>query len=543
MTRPSPLPPPTAKERAHRIELGYVRGASRLDRIKRYLGWVALGLALAWMGSSLVGVQSREIYSRGPLADVHAMWDHQCDACHAGFQPVRNGTVAAWFGSDSSQTDHLCQACHQGPPHHANQVDEDVPSCATCHRDHRGRGASLVRLDDAQCTACHADLESHLPPGTELKFAAHVTGFSADEGHPPFRTLEADDPGWLKFTHAQHLQAGMPRVPGEAGWFRLNEIDGPQREAYRQAGQSDDDLVQLDCRSCHALDTADELRTAGGSQPAGEYYLPVRYEQHCQACHPLPVDSPAPVVAQNADQPLPAEQAAISINAPHGLQPRALRQWLMTEWLATWIRDDGEILAAPIPSARHPGRHTPEAMDSVEEAMHHDVNRSLTLLFQHAKACGKCHYYERDGQVLTTLSSGAVSGDLANLQVIPPAMPQIWFQHARFNHLSHRAVDCRECHLAAYPEASTATRWDGAAEGNLVLLPNIETCRQCHGPLHGGSAPSGGARFDCTECHRYHHGDTPQHGLGTAARGAVEQRPIEDLLLGRPRPVTTDVVP
>ena len=31
--------------------------------------------------------------TRGSLADA-AMWDQKCDACHVGFHPVRDGTVA-----------------------------------------------------------------------------------------------------------------------------------------------------------------------------------------------------------------------------------------------------------------------------------------------------------------------------------------------------------------------------------------------------------------------------------------------------------------
>jgi predicted CXXCH cytochrome family protein len=47
-------------------------------------------------------------------------------------------------------------------------------------------------------------------------------------------------------------------------------------------------------------------------------------------------------------------------------------------------------------------------------------------------------------------------------------------------------VACTECHAAA---ASTETK--------DVLLPKVETCRDCHQVRVG-------ARSGCVECHRYH---------------------------------------
>ena len=44
------------------------------------------------------------------------------------------------------------------------------------------------------------------------------------------------------------------------------------------------------------------------------------------------------------------------------------------------------------------------------------------------------------------------------------------------------------------------------------------------------SRSGGGARFDCTECHRYHHGDAPLHGIGAEERHAREPRSIEKLV-------------
>src|SRR5262249_42962422 len=65
-------------------------------------------------------------------------------------------------------------------------------------------------------------------------------------------------------------------------------------------------------------------------------------------------------------------------------------------------------------------------------------------------------------------------------------IPSRWFTHSVFSHERHGMLGCAECHEAA---GSSATK--------DVLLPKIESCRQCHNPQVG-------ARTDCAECHLYH---------------------------------------
>jgi len=108
---------------------------------------------------------------------------------------------------------------------------------------------------------------------------------------------------------------------------------------------------------------------------------------------------------------------------------------------------------------------------------------------------------------------------------VPPQVPEVWFKHAVFRHAPHRALDCLACHAQAKTSAVSAD----------VLLPDIDTCFGCHGPQsYGEGKIRGGARFDCTECHRYHHGDSPLQGIGAAKRGVSVKRGIEQFLSGAP---------
>jgi len=71
-------------------------------------------------------------------------------------------------------------------------------------------------------------------------------------------------------------------------------------------------------------------------------------------------------------------------------------------------------------------------------------------------------------------------------EVVPPAIPVRWLPRADFSHTSHRFLVCTACHAGATGSKETAD----------VLLPSIETCRQCHQP--------GRAEARCFQCHDYH---------------------------------------
>src|SRR5262249_39279966 len=141
-----------------------------------------------------------------------------------------------------------CQKCHDGPKH--NEKERLEPSCAACHREHRGR-ASLSRVADDHCTACHTDLKANVSPGTEPAFL-NVGAFPAD--HPEFELWREGkrDPGQLRFNHKVHL-----KPEGVFGADGKPEV--------------------LNCSDCHREDAA------------GRYMQPIDYSSHCARCHRLSV--------------------------------------------------------------------------------------------------------------------------------------------------------------------------------------------------------------------------------------------------------------
>jgi predicted CXXCH cytochrome family protein len=489
------------------MPLDYYQGLTRLDWAK----WLLTGLVcafaggyIAWtLGGWAIGNEhAAQQFSPAPVASVHAVWDGQCAACHVPGKSLRQdgqaiSTVAALVTGHTS-ADMRCATCHAGPTHHANQLAGDVWSCSGCHRDHQGRDADLTRMNDTACTRCHASLEQHregpspLSPPTD-----NVTSFATN--HPSFRSLKNGDPGRLKFNHRLHLLPGQaPKNAKPSAKKRLADVP----EQYRAALVAPrslvnvplDTVIQLDCASCHVTD-------GGGIPAAGAYMQPIRFEQHCAACHS------GELVAAVA-----AAGSAQSLQVPHGMQPNEIRPLLAG--LASPATGSPtlslETPLQPIPG-KTPGQNlaqTTEPSSAVRVAA-----AEQTLRGEHR--CGKCHEFEGEN-------------------IAPTRIPSIWLVHARFDHASHRAMQCYDCHDRERLEMTVAGK--PPLDDRRPILPDIDNCRRCHVPTT--AAGTTGARHDCSGCHRYHAGDQPPHGRGVPSRGVpLDQRmPGSEWIGVPPRP-------
>src|SRR4051812_7511129 len=234
----------TSKKRTVRIPLDYYKRRDRLASWRLILSAMAVVTAGVWASGigwdfwSASGRESRarRLATHGPLARPHATWDAECEACHAPFRPIGLSTWARPVLGDSSRSDALCQGCHAAPIHHASQSPGEV-ACASCHHDHRGRDASLVRIADQHCTRCHADLTAHMSVDRAPAVAETVTRFDSDPAHhPEFRSTKRSDPGRLKFNHALHLTPGMASEKG-GPVQTLTMLRESDRARYREYAQ------------------------------------------------------------------------------------------------------------------------------------------------------------------------------------------------------------------------------------------------------------------------------------------------------------------
>ncbi len=512
----------TGKQKAARVGPDYLQRASRL---KWWLTGILGGATVLILVDLAYTGGWRTAASPGPLNTVHATWENDCAACHSAFVPSGGDNIVGRLTHTQQASDALCKRCHAGPSHHAgHEIAAEVGGCGTCHHEHRGRNASLVDLSDNVCTTCHANLSAHVVGG-KTPYEPTITRFPVN--HPEFRLVADErkrpsdgppvDKGQLSFNHQVHMTAGLKHGTGDVREWKLRDIlNEKERERYRvqqPEGKRDNcDSVQLSCASCHGLDggsfPSPGMPANGAAPPraAGDYMLPVSYERHCQACHPLTLGAVLP-----------------NVELPHRLQPADVHRLLWGACAEQAVRNPArrERLDALPPL---PGRGLTEEEEKARAEIDNRVSNAERFLYQEdAKklsrfvfegktACGLCHSFEPPAE----------RGERP--QIRPVAVPDLWFEHARFDHRSHRAVECLECHADA---VTSKTNTD-------LLLPGVAVCQKCHAPRGEDKGQKvGGARWGCTTCHAYHNGDAPRQGLAGDPRAATRRRSSNEFLSGR----------
>ncbi len=471
---PSTLRDP--KTLADWLDLDYFRRARRNGRAWKILLGATFLFAVVVVFLLILGrptaFQSRSV------STAHASFNQDCAQCHVGaFRTLDR--LSRLDSEMRAVPDSACVRCHAGPVHHVTQIG--TSACASCHKEHRGHD-TLARVADGHCTECHADL--HRNDGQEPSFDAHVRGFAVGL-HPEFRLLAHGppvDPGTVRFNHAVHLSAdGILEVDREQRARQIQDAGGngpavPAAEATRRR-------VHLECQSCHQSDSA------------GRYMQPIRYEQHCQSCHPLAVQLVGewkPPLSEWAEEfgrtPAPHPTPGTSVEMVRGV---------LRDRLARFIRRSGDEKVSGVAEEEFGGLLGPPSRSPLTREQFAWVNDEQTrverLLFDGAGGCRYCHQEKTTPQ---TRIEGLP-------EYLAPNIPSRWLKHASFNHQSHQMLGCGECH-----PAQTSTR---SAD---VLLPGIDTCRKCHG------TSTGQARADCVECHSYH-----DHGGRAEFRGRLMIEP------------------
>ncbi|HYH65759.1 MAG TPA: hypothetical protein VD866_13765 [Urbifossiella sp.] len=511
---------------------GYVRIPDRYATAKRMALLAALVLTGLWLVVEFFHPRAAAFHTHGQLANPHAAWDHQCAACHVQHD-VANLSWSNVLNARDRWHDLTCTKCHAGPAHHASVQEMGGEwagfhdRCSNCHHDHGGRTASLTDIADSHCVGCHRDVP-HATTSDPAKFGA----FASE--HLEFRALRDYPPGQnytprkLKFSHAVHMTPGMvtttrlgdkdvPSGPLDAK--RLKEAYSP--DAVARYGPLDTGKgVELKCASCHQLD-AEVPADGSGDLPRGQpraggaYYLPVSYDVSCKSCHPT--------VAPDGGRP----ENAFPI--PHRLQPPDLAAFLRAGY---W---DRLAKHAPAAKAMGPGqRLDPKAAhDDLKATFGGEVGRltanAQKWLATHPRVgdtsatgtCAKCH---------------ALTGTGAALTVAPLPQHSVWFPHAKFNHVSHRGLTCAECHPGTDRPAATPAH--PVNEVEPIAIRGVDSCRACHAPaghevkLADAVTRAAGVRHRCTDCHRYHNGEQPLHGMGSPARDPRAPQSLAEFLKG-----------
>jgi hypothetical protein len=481
------LPPPEGKRRTAPIPIDYLRQPSWFDLWKSRLAIGAALVTIAAIAVVLISPARQRVHSRGPLAHVHSALNDDCQSCHVDFVPISGSAFSLTSDNWAHASDTNCKACHTGHVHHANQsldpdTERESANCAACHVEHRGSEANLLMVADRHCTVCHSDLAAHRsgPSKYDEPIAEVIDSFATDT-HPTFRSIRKD-PGRLAFNHALHMTAGL--TDAGKGVRPLTSDDLPERFRGRYSAKNVNgrSLITLDCDDCHELQR-------GGASPAGlgvqterlrgDYFQPVLYERHCQACHPLPFRA--------------GYQHEPEAQVPHGTSAAQLERAVRNLTLAEVVGKQGNLEHLD-PSVPVPGN---ERLNLLPDTAALLVDEELERSARHVNAaCRQCHSDTHDKE--------ADERDLF-ISVAPVNIPFVWFQHARFNHTPHFLVGCASCHAGAYSDSEMPS-----ALTRDILVPDRDNCLQCHAPANEVSEKySIAARFDCAECHRYHGGGHP----------------------------------
>ncbi|MBL0030312.1 MAG: hypothetical protein IPO95_15115 [Rhodanobacteraceae bacterium] len=369
-----------------------------------------------------------------------------------GRQLWETGSLASahhFFGNDCQQChvdafvsvrDAQCVACHAGTAAHVpTEVDLSQVGndrCAHCHRDHNGADG-LVRADQQLCADCHAGI------ATNMKGAdPHADAADFGTQHDGF---VVSLPQWNAQGEFTPVRAALatPGIKEQSGLTFPHDVH--LDPAGIRAAEGADEV--LECSNCHVPE-------AGGAR-----MQPIDFERHCQSCHKLSFS------IRDAER-----------EVPHASVEKV--GYTITEFFAREALEGGfnEVNAPTVVRVRRrPGQPiTPQERAEALTWARDQARTAIDRLFQD-KACDTCHVVTRNAAEEWTVAPVRVAG--------------AWFPKARFDHGSHTTMQCIDCHNAP-----------NAASSEVLLLPDIDNCRQCHGGEHAKHL----VPTTCIACHAFH---------------------------------------
>ena len=443
---------------------------------KRPIAWtlaiVVLGLFLVWpiwafysqerdKAEYAQAFHGDRLWLSGSLSQGHAALANNCRACHV--QPFVSVRDTAGTACHTNVHDHAdIRRLNRARPNLSGwarfqlTVQEtfglDAGRCVDCHTEHEGP-QEIPATPQQFCADCHTDLDARLPD-TRLGDASDF-----ERQHPEFqpsvliawngqqprmqrvalnqRPLEMSN---LKFPHALHLD----RTGGVAQM-------GRRLAATHGFGQ------QLECRDCHV------------PTPDGTRFQPPDMEGDCGMCHSLAFETIGGTIR----------------TLRHG-EPRQVVADIQSFYRAG-LRVRPEVLGTP--------RSRPGDVNQVRAAVQgararaavgSRADQAVNAVFSRGGACFDCHQ---------------VDGAGASATIRPVAFPTRYMLHGWFDHRAHQIVQrpgqpriegsaaCLSCHRA-----------DASSNSSDLLLPNMASCRDCH----GGETSRLPVESSCAMCHDFH---------------------------------------
>ena len=379
-------------------------------------------------------------WTAGPLASVHHVVAAKCETCHE--KPFVR------------VRDEACLSCHAPTLHaHAEEAmahgaEFGGSRCTDCHREHDG-STLLVRKDDQTCASCHADIHALLPDSD----TGDASDFLTD--HPDFRASHVSTVRAATGTAVPEWQLRVVRTALDSDTREDSGLKFTHDQHLATEGiRGPDGDVVLACADCH--------RPAA----SGAAFEPIAMERDCGSCHRLDFDPAEP------ERVVPHGDAALAMNT------------LVEFYSRRYLQGFTDALAEP-GAVRRPGAvlSAAERALALERARRSAADAARDLIER--RTCVDCHEGERD--------RGSDGADIWTVR--PVVLTRTWLPEARFDHARHGTglTPCGTCHAA-----------EQSADAADILLPDIETCRDCHAGSSGVSVADNRVASGCMSCHAFH---------------------------------------
>lgn len=447
----------------------------RLSSLRSYL--LYCGAVMLMHASAVSADPFESLLMPGPLIEGHADLEDDCNNCHRSFSDEREETRLCLECHDDIRADVLKRRGFHG---HSKQVRKQ--SCRSCHTDHQGRDADIIKFNPAT-------FDHHL---TDFPLRGQHARTACENCHKKGKKFR-EAPGRC---HACHKDADPHRG-------RLGKHEKKCQVCHRETGWTailfdhsltDFDLTgkhkKTDCASCHPNDRY-------AKTPQDCYSCHRLNDSHgggngkkCKKCHStrawddLDFDHDT-----ETDFPLRGEHRDLSCQRCHKKDPYKVE--LKTGCVNCHREDDV-----------HKGRNGRKCKDchSPKGWRHtrfdHDHDTDFPLRGKHKKAkCIACHKrnpkeHETDTACIACHRVDDVHKGQQGKECQRCHNERGWQHRVRFDHdLTrfpllglHAVTPCEECHLSgAYRDAETRChschREDDEHRGRLGL-----DCERCHTP-------------------------------------------------------------
>jgi predicted CXXCH cytochrome family protein len=343
--------------------------------------------------------------------------------------------------------DQACTKCHQNIGDHV--ADKTMQStlfgetrCASCHLEHKESHA-IAQSNPALCVECHGDLKMHRVNNPAIALN-DIHDFSTD--HPSFKLSIKTGASVENVLRIE--QSSKTASVENSGLTFPHDVHLSAEGINSPSGR-----VNMQCSNCHVPDEA------------GVRFKEISMETHCASCHRLEF-----------------EPAVTTRQVPHGKVADVMTS--LREFYGSQSIGQTPIDVATIDGLlRRPANGQAKAQQTRADIWAKQKANAIASDLFEVRVCKTCHEVTRTENDL-----------LAPWKITPVNITQHWLPKNSFAHNQHSNSQCATCHNTASSKSSRD-----------ISIPDITTCRSCHG---GATPVRNRVTSTCESCHGFH---LPQH--------------------------------